>query len=442
MDHKNHKKHKNHACIEDIIKQVEKLGGELSTKMKYYYEQKGKKLSTHINRWNYVYLFYQMLEYYNKSSVRVPSVIETVYMMAIENTRRPMLSPDEIDVCTGKLYIHVTDTNDTKNDYLLVEKVVRIVYQKEPEKFRQTFFLEFAKRVMSCKTNITSIALSCNVWGKDRIYFKHLNMIFIYVGPSSITFSLYEPSGSKIRNVAHHVDNFMDFLVKTCNNKTLFGGRTAFKQSRTSISCIRGIQKVVKDFHPNDTDAGYCVMYSYFWLYITLRCASFMTTGNGRLLERGSAIEEVTIKTILEETERAILMSRTPRQLGRLINAFAGMVISKYIENMATFYDKNVFEDMQNALMKKKFKSNFFLTRVKKEKFVPSEIKVYEKQSNTKMHDGFNCKTDDECLSMYCYEEKCTPRKEDMETCEFHRECMSHYCDTDKKICDEHPDVF
>ncbi len=432
------------TCVDDVIKSIDKLGGNLSENMNYYYtDDKGQKVTIMINRWNYIYTYFQnLLAFYTININKVPSMLETVYMMAIQNTRRPDLSRAEVDVCTGIINLHVILDGNPNRDYIVVNNT-NILYQKDPDQFNQQFLVEFARRVMSCKTNITSLSLNINIWKNRKQGFGHANMIFIHVGPSQVTFSLYEPHGSDrtVARALEHVDNFMDFLVDSCNkNRGLFGGRSSFKQPSTVISCIRGLQEVVPETQLAGTEnTGYCLMYSYLWLYITLRCSSFMTTGKGRLLERGSALEELTIKTILEWTERAILANRTSEELGRLINAFAGMVVSRYMENIKIFYGQKVFNSLDRLMAKHFEPKDEYIRSKTTNPFERIIIKPDTSSLPSRKHDNQPCNRDDDCMSVYCNNKKCTARKDDGEACYIHRECMSDYCDPYLEMCGGKP---
>ncbi len=431
-------------CIENILIEVNRLGGELSTQMKYIETKKGKKVIKTMNRWNYIQTYTDIIsmlslpEYQEQFDLpKLPSMLETVYMLAIENTQKSGLSRSEIDVCTGVIKLYFPN-DDPREDYIKTQSFGNLYYKKNPQEFSKLFLPVFAKRMMTCKTNITSLAVT--IFEKDE---GHANMIFIHNGPSQITFSLYEPHGSSRIgfDMYRRMDEFIDFLVKSCNeNRHLFGKKYVSKQPETKISCVRGIQAIIPEEKLAGTEnTGYCVMYSYLWLYITLRCSSLITHYRGRIIEQGTSFEEITVRTILQKTERVILESRTPEELGRITNAFAGLVISKYIENIKTFYGEEIFRTVQ---------TNVFENFNPEEDYILSKttrlLKKQQKIRNTsnlppRKHDNQPCIDDDDCMSMFCNNKKCSPRKNDREACEFHQECISDYCDEEQKMCLEEP---
>ncbi len=396
-----------------------------------------------MNRWNFLQTYFITIyllgeysrhpEYLKYFGVKIPSMLETVYTMAIQDTQKGGLSVEEIDACTGKIEINL-DAHDQLNDYVYTESFHNIYFRKNPEKIEELFVPLFAKRLFACKTNMTSIYVSIYSQKNNT---THANMIFIHVGSSRITFTIYEPHGDEFGDSERRVEKFIRLLIASCNkNRDLFKGKLCIQKDRWEISCVRGLQKVVPEIQLAGTEnTGYCLMYSYLWLYIVLRCSSLM--GFNSVPE---TTEDETIIFILRLTEKIIIESRTPEKLGRMINAFAGMVVSRHMENINTFYGREVFAKVQEYVA---------------EKFDPTDdsiilsktIKPYKKEQQirntanlpSRKHDNQACNHDDDCMSMFCNNKKCAPRKDDNEACNFHRECMSDYCDPKQKICVEEP---
>ncbi len=446
------------ACIEDILKEIEKHGGKLSSKMRYINSTVYPQKMESMNRWNYMYTYFQAIERISRDRepTEIPSMLENVYNMALENTHRKMLSDTELKFCTGALVLCV-NLDDDFSDYVFLDADntllgVRVDIPKDigktSEEFVEYFLKPFAKQLLGCKRNMSTLALSIHMKNKDEFIDGHANMIFIYIGPSFIMFSLYEPHGFESDEIwFSKVDVFMDFLVNSCNeHRELFGDRLVWKNPRIEISCPLGLQRIPETEFSGTDETGYCVMYSYFWLYVILRCVSFMTFSKGNVIDNTNSAEIHTLQAIIKNAEFVILESRTPEELGILINSFAGMAVSRYIEIIPDKVRVEYFDYIKQEFLYNKNKKHILST-------LPIDIaskkdrKEYDREYDyrdsprlpSRKHDNQPCNRDDDCMSVYCNNKKCTARKDDGEACYIHRECMSDYCDPYLEMCGGKP---
>jgi hypothetical protein len=261
----------------------------------------------------YVWAFYQALEKFTLSNnVRL---IDTVYNMA---TGRKDLK------CTGAIELN------------LDKKIMRtrngtFNYYKDTAKFNQ-FLDDFHTRHDNCDFGVISFGL----YGYEL---AHENIIFVYKNPYvGITMTIYEPAGSMTSTTDTETNNFLQYFA------TSYGLRfniPTYVLPRTSISCYMGLQSVVDNA---GLDIGYCVMYSYLWAYMAIRCIiNLKPSWLDRLYAKYSDKKYVNISSILKSVEQDIKVStlaNTPEKLHSVVFNFAVLVMNEHTLDISKFSRK------------------------------------------------------------------------------------------------------
>lgn len=448
-------------CIKNTISSL-KLQ-DVEKKWQIDYELDYKELATsYISRWNYIWNMYQSIEGINncrgisKTSqvnidlwktevcnikLQLPSLIEFIYKEAVGEKNIDTL-------CTGQIYLKDNILNDF--DYL-----------KEPEKFN-LFLDEFYKRITSSKCKFTSLALNIRSSG---FKFSHRNMLLIYKDRQKIYVSLYEPHGDSENT--RFVNNFIDYLVLSFNRRFF---DINYKMEIQTYSCrmsvmkafrkilrkdiearivkkekIKGIQDIIKE--PGE---GYCVMYSYFWLYLVLKCYQKYP---------------INIDILIDTIETSLVKMYSPIELTKIITGFASKIVNSYIETISIqFRDdketlKNFFRKIDKDFRQNMYREKLLITeeigkhhrkRPKKERLkefgerCDIDIECASKNCENKKcglekaeislkKDNERCINSDECMSSICYRGKCVPHpinyiKRDGEKCKNSYECISNFC--------------
>lgn len=409
-------------CIKNVFREQKKRINDIDIlkSHQFYLPAMYNKYNTlYTTRWNYIWTLYQTIHNIHGNFPTIyPSLIETVYSMALKTEE------DVNKSCTGQIFI----THEGK--IKLREYDTYFKYSDETKKFDE-FVNDFVNRIEECK--FTSLVLYYIEYKDSHPYITerngHANILLIYNDNDTIHIALYEPHGSSCRNVnfcarkRENVDLFLlileDRIKKTQPRKNvlidnfiiaplinLLGCKrpalSTVRYERTSISQEKGIQSLMLE---NDTyKQGYCMMYSFFWLYLILHCF------------RVSEIKNIT--SILINLEDFILEYNVS-ELEKIITGFAISVYNYYFENML----QNVSEK-NSAFFFREFESEFdrmfsedvyTLLRKRKnttQRKIPKELSNLEEfgaegEFTLKKHDGENCRFDQDCLSDNCKEGIC-----------------------------------
>jgi hypothetical protein len=353
-------------------------------KREMIYEDGGEKYI--FSRWNYIYAFYQTIDNFYDQKIYMPNFIELIYSMATGKYINQL--------CTGIINIYGSENMSTESQN-------EFNYITDKYKFNE-FLKEFHNRITEEDCKFTSLALSYH----DQ-YGSHRNMLLIYRDDinENINVSLYEPHGYNISwynqkdpsNMYQNIENFVrnlileynsafrEYKIKRqdpithCNTQVI---KSFFK--RDVLDFVTKPNRIGIQAYVNEMSYGYCVMYSYFWLYLVLHC--YKQTG-------------LDFRYISNKIEECLIEMYTPEKLGMIISAFAGKAINFYIEDLEKHPDKEYKKYFYTSL-ENQFKSNI-ITR-----------KIYRKKKKSKL----------------------TPqRKEHGEDCEKHEDCGSNYCDKNFK---------
>jgi len=386
-------------CIDNILLKFKKKIDILKP-LKFVAYTDGHRIEKIINRWNYIWLKYQSILLLQDRD-NFPPLIETVYKMSGNR-----------EGCTGVIMI--------KDDGIMFTKTLGSFSYTEKkslddEQRYSAFLSEFNSRIENC--TLTSIAL--RIVKKDS---RHHNMLLVYNGKDRITVALYEPHG--VRNIQDDdvAPMFLKNFVKAYNQSLTNKKMRAIPMVLSS--CPRGFQGRVRE---RNYGFGYCVMYSYFWLYVILHCSSIIRKNN---------ISDLDMETIIKSTEMIMLdknasmsskdSNSNSEELAIVINTFATAVIDKYITELddlqSKVFDGKLYEYMSNYIDNEKFggqsvmKENKIEMRDEREEKSPSNEKygdekyneTHEKQDFRK--NGDVCNTDDVCESDVCDNGRCVPK--------------------------------
>jgi hypothetical protein len=349
-------------CILSKINRLPKLTDVINKEMVFRYDQK----KYYIKQWDYINFYYQIIQnkdqLFEKSiSNFLPSFIEIIYKMALGETE----DPD--NWCTGQITLKPNKILQTGN------KSFNYIFDKTSFK---DFLEEFDTRLNETLCKFTSLALIY-----ESPSFAHMNMILIYKEPRTkrLFLYLYEPEGS----VHKEVENFLQYLISKFNETTEYKVERDTGLYPKSCPLVYmpnsqlsdGIQKLMKEKGVERSGQGYCVMYSYFWLYLVLSCSKDGLNPFGLMN---------TIENYLE-TEF------TPSVISNIVASFASHAVNFYITDIQNYVDKDKLEqfhllsvDMFGILMKNYVRT----TSVRK------KIELRE--------DGYPCEENSECGSNYC----------------------------------------
>lgn len=346
-------------CVKNIINTLPKLTDVHEKEM--VFRNEGKKY--YLTQWDYVWTYYQTIE--NKdlflppfAKVQLPTFIESIYKMALGEDE------DLDNWCTGQLTL--------KTDNILQTQSNSFDYTVDKEDF-DSFLDEFHVRLAESNCKFTSLSLNYLVEGGG-----HRNMILIYKNPKYRRFImyLYEPEA----DVQKDVQNFLEYLVLKYNekfssvidvNKNVYPNQCPLLYSK-SMSSI-GLQNIIKE-----SERGYCIMYSYLWLYIVLKCSS-----------------SVNVLELLDGVEDGLISNYSVEQLADIVVSFAGKAVNFYIEDIG----KYVSEDVLKVFHEKS---------IEKFKFIMEKRDSYRRKTKQKKRkqeyreQGEECKQHSDCGSNYC----------------------------------------
>jgi len=339
-----------------------------------------------LSGWDFVWLMFQSILDLESKLFQVgkfPSLLETTYKMS-----------KNIQGCTGKIDI-------LKDGYMMTET------QKNPFRYSikniyfDEFMKEFSSRVEKCK--FTGLALG---------YDLHENMILIYNGEKEITITLYEPHGSK-----YFSEEYLRYKVTLNFTKKLAEVYNEYGNDKKmifikpeDISCPMGYQSTIES--DGKLGKGYCVMHSYFWLYMILHCTTNF---------RDSEKDVVSIIKNIEKT----MLKRDSYSLTVVINNFAVQVVNTYVSTL-TKAQQNYFYNYIPVLGK------YFIER-QEMKDIKADIKTKTKNSTSVI--GFDvgspCIVDDDCKTEKCVNDICKKPCEKNEDCG-NDVCVNDVCETKK----------
>jgi len=242
----------------------------------------------------------------------------------------------------------------------------------------------------------------------------HQNVCLFYKKGNNIHLFLYEPHGSG--SINYTVFRFVNFLKMSLRNEDL---NIVHEWDDQIYYNPIGNQTIGEDRE------GYCVMYTYFWLYLVLKS----------VLETGST-------EYIKDMETIISYYFKGRQLHDIIKNFSQKFFNYYFSQVKIVDFERHF---MNMLKVNKYnihtvkRSNY----QKEEKYIESKADSFVELF--KARDGRPCENDSDCFSDNCERGICTPYNyykpgplpaSDLgDYCEKDCECKSGYCDKENNVC-------
>jgi len=269
-----------------------------------------------LDSWNWIFLAVNYLNNINK-------LMEAVYYSARKIARIR-------DMCTGKIEF-VTDREEyyigtTKLGFFLLNDTENTIL----------FLTKLHNRIQGKK--ICSIVVIFEKEGKigenPLELIRHANMLFIEnkEAENTLNLYLYDPHGSEPELFGQESNIFLDWL-KTLY-ETLYSRKTVNIIKRESFSCPIGIQGVIPELEMGKE--GYCVTYSYFWLYIILHCSN--------------SIPNIDLNTLISNIEKTVIgYIQDPRIFAEKIYSFAESIVSVAHDNIPD--KQNYFKGLNDYMV-------------------------------------------------------------------------------------------
>jgi len=255
----------------------------------------------------------------------------------------------------------------------------------------------------------------------------HQNLCLFYKKGNNIHLFLYEPHGSGAIN--NTVFRFINFLKMTLRNEDL---NVIHEWDDQIYYNPVGNQVIGEDRE------GYCVMYTFFWLYLVLKS----------VLETGSTDHIKDMETIISYNFKG-------KDLHDIIKNFSQKFFNYYFSTVRVVdFERRFIESLQGTNV------NYTIHTTKRVKpsdyWTVEEKKVDEIEPEDsfaelfRFKDGKPCGHDSECLSDNCEEGICKPYNyykpgplpaaEDGEYCERDCDCVSKYCEKESNLCRPRPE--
>lgn len=257
-----------------VVEQIYKFAKNNAKRknMQYIQVTENKKIKHILTKWNYVWLLYQALD---KKTFGYPSLIETIYNMALGN--------DVASACSGQIKIYSSGHMDFG--------IKHFNYTKDSHYFDK-FMKQLSEGIKDCE--FTSVGITyINIDNNSA----HRNMLLIYRINDQPHFYLFEPHGSGLEGTMYsNIRNFVSILVTKYNEMKKNEKNKLIKEEKIYQSCSRRVVNTLMGlFYKDNQDKaiyyeteyrpgiqgkvnekklgeGYCVMHSYFWLYLVLYC--------------------------------------------------------------------------------------------------------------------------------------------------------------------------
>jgi hypothetical protein len=307
-------------CVENIVgdKAVKKLKRKnIDNVMKVPFTDKdGITRLYKLDSWNWIFLAVNYLNNINK-------LMEAVYYSARKIARIR-------DMCTGKIefvthkeeyYIGTTKLgffllNDTDNTILFLRKLHNRIQ---------------GKKICSI---VVIFEKESKIGENPLELIRHANMLFIENKEAEHTLNLYlyDPHGSEPELFGQESNIFLDWL-KTLY-ETLYAGNTVNIIERESFSCPIGIQGVIPELKMGKE--GYCVTYSYFWIYLILHCSN--------------SIPNVDLNTLISNIEKTVIgYIEDSRIFAEKIYSFSESIVSIAHDNIPD--KQNYFKGLNDYMV-------------------------------------------------------------------------------------------
>ena len=384
-----------HNIINNITKQINNNVGNVNYNTTFSIPGYGSNIPVMI----YIIAVYNSIETI-KTQNKIKSLIsfeEFIYGITNSNTK-----------CTGQIEI----SNTPMGDYITNGQSNFWVYSDGLPTSEFTLFVnEFINRVVNSECPFTSLGYSLGF---------HMNILLAYYDKNKgkIYLSVYEPHGSEVEKSISDLSDKLPMYMKKASPDIFI------ITERSSLSCPIGTQAHAKDQY------GYCVMFSYFWLY----CLLIITNNKGT---------ELTMNDINTIEPAIIDYFDKAEDMMEMIVKFSIYIIDKYIEYITTHLTPDERYEFHKILATSVGNLSYVITHggilavlnqginkvtnpikslakdwfpSKKDKKMKRHLKnVQEKaeEISTRKLDNEDCKEDSECLSDICHENKCSSFKTD-----------------------------
>lgn len=396
-----------------VKKIIDKFSGKkVSQKMRAYPESENKYYEIHPD--DYLFAVFQTIEQIVKVSKDFPPLTELLYYIVDSETSNQ-----------GENRLHKYCTGEIR--LITVPGVLQIEtkkgkFQAGTLKFRE-WMAEYVNRLEAgCKFN-SLIVNAVGIEGKDMSGYGHRNIIFSYItepdkeGKKKVYLSVYEPHGSDLDyfSMSHYggIDRLLEQMIGYINTTTDYQAELI---PRKMTSCPAGPQSM-------DTTIGFCIMYSFFWLYCLLHVMN---------VEKDDRIEDFPY--LISNIDRLIMSD--PKKVPVAIYNFTVYMVNSYLENISP--------NLQ-ARFVQKLNDNFFLRiqaemiPVKENKMVRQppislkrkrEIEQEASSPYTRRKTELSCDINAECASDLCVRGKCVDFNDYYggKECKENSECISNSC--------------
>jgi len=249
---------------------------------------------------------------------------------------------------------------------------------------------------------------------------NHANMLFIDNTDSkeyenTIDLYLYEPHGSNY--IHEHADTFLKTIKREYNSKNNYTSLNIVDYKKTSTPAGIGIQRYIPEYKENRR--GYCLNYSYFWLYLILHCSK--------------TLPNIPLETIIKNIELSLLrilfsQEKTPGEnISNTIHSFVNKIMDNFLhQTFTTLKDPK----KQKELVQKITAYIINIIYLDELKYPIINLEDSEEPYHQRKNNNEQCDNDEECSSGNCVKGYCKPyeRQQDGIVCSKDDDCLSSYC--------------
>jgi len=351
-------------CIISVVKKLEEKVKNIDTDMII---PSGVSRIYTLDRWNWTLHVIDYLELKNK-------LMQSVYYLARKIERIP-------DMCTGEIDFFI---NDERKEYSIYSTSYIITandnkFSLEDPKYLD-FLKEFHSRIQGKK--ICSLSIGFFKYKDAKLQKGHATMLFIENKQSENTLNLYfyDPHGAG--DVFYKRESFIFLSWLRTSYQRQYRGTTVNIIERETFSCPRGIQGIIPETKMGKQ--GYCIMYSYFWLYIILHCSN--------------SIPNVDLNTLISNIEKTVIsLIGNPELLAQIIYVFTENIVSVAHDNMPNL--KDYFEELHTFMLENmKNKPSQPVTPLEERPPMPEK----EHDTYTRRKDNETCTNNKDCMSDCC----------------------------------------
>ncbi len=305
---------------------------------------------------------------------------------------------------------YTTKDGRISNKYFIGDGINRFYYNKEePSKEYLNYMKRIADDIKDCKTSYCAFNLTLSVLTKDL---SHRNMLLIHKKDNDIDIIHFEPHGYN----ALYTTMTNIFLRDLTDSLEPYFDRVLLIEPEHS--CPRKLQENIP----------YCVMYSYFWLYIVMKVINSGTVDKGD----SSWIQDVA-NIIYEYLEKY-----TIKQRQNFIIGFSYILIENFLLSIKSSEELKgkQYENIENLLYELATKSIKNIKDLNVEtsynlyvKYVFIQ-KAVQEDMLTPLWYSYDCNEDEDCEEGLCINGVCSSEfgKFLDEECEHDKECDSGSC--------------